>query len=139
MTSPPGALSQRTDKQPINVPTGLPYGQAQDLHQLEQASPMAASPPTPSAPPGASQGGSPAPALAAQPTRIHAPTERPDEPVTAGAASGPGPGLEAIQPGQAYGQPAGPGPISQAIARAAAVDTSGTLASLLQVAQQKGL
>src|SRR5689334_24635700 len=105
MTSPPGALSQRTDKQPINVPTGLPYGQGQELHQLEQASAMSATPATPSAPAGAFQVASPGPQLAAQPTRIHAPTERPDEPVTAGAALGPGPGLEAIQPGAQPGMP----------------------------------
>lgn len=30
------------------------------------------------------------------PTPLHAPTERPDEPTTAGAALGPGPGAEAL-------------------------------------------
>lgn len=122
--SGPGALSQRTDKQPMSAPTGMPYGDRGQLLDMQRAAPMAASgPPTP------------------PPTEIHAPSQRPTEPVTAGAASGPGPGPEALTPGQAanFGAPFSAGPISQAIARAASIDTSGTLAALLSVAQQKGL
>lgn len=127
--------------QPINVPTGLPYGQASDMHQTEQAAPMAATPSTPSPPSAAYQQAAPAgPPPVQPPTGLGEPTEYPDQPVTHGAAQGPGAGLEAIQPGAgAAGGQLGGGPIAQAIARAASVDTSGTLAQLLMVAQQKGL
>lgn len=120
----PGALSQRTDKQPLSAPTGMPYGERGQLIDMQRAAPMAAAPP--STPP---------------PVELHQPSQRPSEPVTAGAASGAGPGPEALAPGQAanFGMPFSAGPISQAIARAAALDTSGTLAALLSVAQQKGL
>lgn len=116
--SGPGALSQRSD-QPIRPVTGLPYGDGQALTQQQAAAPMAATPPTPPAVP------------------IHAPTERPNEPVTAGAALGAGPGLEALNPA-AVGMPAG-GAVSQALARVAASDSSGVFAQLLTIAQSKGL
>lgn len=94
--SGPGALSRRTDgpqgggKQPIRVPTGGTYGQAQQLQQLQQAAPVAASP-------GGDVG---APQPAGDPTAglvgLDQPTQQPDVPVTAGADSGPGPGSEAL-------------------------------------------
>ena len=48
--SGPGALSKRTDgpqgggSQPVRVPTGGTYGQGQQLQQLQQGAPLAASP-----------------------------------------------------------------------------------------------
>jgi hypothetical protein len=90
--SGPGALSKRTDGQPIRVPTGMPYGEAGALEQLQRSAPLAASPGgnTP-VPPGAapSQG-------AANVTPFGAPTQQPATPVTAGAALGPGPGTDAL-------------------------------------------
>lgn len=121
MTMPvsgPGALSQRTD-QPIRQVTGLPYGQAGALVAQQQGAPMSATPAPPSV------------------TPLHAPTQRPGQPVTAGAAAGAGPGPEALTP-SAVGMPAG-GAISQALARVAASDNSGLFAQLLSVAQSKGL
>lgn len=92
--SGPGALSRRTDGgpgQPVRTPTGGGYGDATQLRQAEQGAPM-----------GASAGGdAPAPGLLAG-LSIPAgpgfgePSQQPDVPVTAGAASGPGPGLEAL-------------------------------------------
>jgi hypothetical protein len=119
--SGPGAMSQRIDKQPMRDVTGLPYGDAGALRSQQQGAPMAAQPqvPTPSI------------------TPLHAPTARPDQPVTAGAAAGEGPGPDVLNQ-RAPGQPAG-GVIAQAIARAAASDPTGELAQLLVVAQQKGL
>lgn len=87
--SGPGALSRRTDgKQPVRVPTGLPYGEAGQMAAAQQAFPLAQS-----------DGGNVAPpAAAAQPPTIPfgAPTAQPDVPVTAGANAGPGPGQEAL-------------------------------------------
>lgn len=88
--SGPGALSRRTDGQPIRVPTGGAYGDAQNLENLQKSAPLAASPggSTPVPPTGEAAG--------ANLTPFGAPTEQPGTPVTAGASQGPGPGLEAL-------------------------------------------
>jgi hypothetical protein len=115
--SGPGALSQRTDKQAINTPTGLPYGEAGALTAAQQAAPLPATP-TPNV------------------IDLAAPTQRPDEAVTHGADAGPGADSSILrQPGP----PATGGALSQLIARAAAADTSGQLQQLLIAAQQRGL
>jgi hypothetical protein len=119
--SGPGALSRRSD-QPIRQVTGLPYGDAGALAAQQAAAPMAATPATPTVPV----------------TPLHAPTERPGQPVTAGAAAGAGPGPEVLTP-TAVGMPAAGGAISQALARVAASDNSGLFAQLYSVAQSKGL
>jgi hypothetical protein len=69
--------------QPIRNVTGLPYGEAQAFVQQQQGAPLAVAEPPP--PPRV-------------PTSLLAETEFPDEPVTAGAAAGDGPGLEALGP-----------------------------------------
>lgn len=122
MTAPqvsgPGPYSQRTDKQPIRTPTGLPYGQAQALTQMQQAAPLMQDPSTPT------------------PIPIHAPSNRPSEPITAGVDRGPGPGSEVLtqRPGQIAGSP-----LIQALSEAAAGDPSGTLASLYVEALKRGM
>lgn len=93
--SGPGALARRTDGgpgQPIRVPTGGSYGEAQSLEQLQRAAPLSSSPggETPETTPG---GGGAAPV---QVTGFDAPTQQPGVPVTAGASLGPGPGVEAL-------------------------------------------
>lgn len=119
--SGPGALSQRTDIQPMRAPTGLPYGESGMLQQAQRDAPLPESGPS-AAPP---------------PPPLSEGTQNPGQPVTAGAARGPGPGLEALAP-QPQGMPAG-GAVSQALSRVAAVDNSGVFARLLTIAQQKGL
>jgi hypothetical protein len=97
--SGPGALSRRTDggpgnaKQPIRVPTGGNYGDATASLQTQQGAPLAASP-------GGDQAGA-APGLLQGLGLPEGPglgegTQRPDEPVTAGADLGAGPGSEAL-------------------------------------------
>lgn len=84
---------------PLNAPTGLPYGDRQKLISAQQAVPMAPAPtPGPAAPtpPPAAAGPGPTPVPGAQP--LLRPTERPNEPVTAGLPTGPGPGPEALGP-----------------------------------------
>lgn len=90
--SGPGKFSKRTDggpgKQPVRPITGLPYGEGQEMEDLQGSAPMSDTQGTP-APSG---GGFTLPSV----TPIGAPTERPDEPTTAGAPVGDGPGPEAL-------------------------------------------
>lgn len=88
-TPPPGAARpNRTDLAVPKVPTGLPYGERQQLEQAQQAVPV--------------QGQQDWTALAAQaaqhPTQnvtpLDAPTQRPDEPITAGMSMGAGAGAD---------------------------------------------
>jgi hypothetical protein len=84
--SGPGPLSQRTDIGNVQKTQDLPnadYGEQQAYQSQQQGAPMAAD--SGSAPSGA---GNPA---AASVIPMSAPTNRPGEPVTSGAASGPGP------------------------------------------------
>lgn len=78
----------QSGKQPVRYISGLPYGQGQATMAQEQAAPMAATEQTfiPSAP------------LRNLPqvTPITEPTQRPNEPVTAGSPIGPGAGTEAL-------------------------------------------
>lgn len=91
--SGPGALSKRTDGgpgQPVRAPSGGAYGERQALEQMQQAAPLSASP--------GGDVGAPQPAedITAGLVGLDAPTQEPDTPVTAGAALGDGPGLEAL-------------------------------------------
>ncbi len=74
---------------------GLPYGEGQALMQTQQSAPLAAAP-------SIEQSGMPsglASAAASQPViGLNEPSVRPDEPVTAGAPMGAGPGMEALGP-----------------------------------------
>jgi len=87
--SGPGRMSQRTDGGPQQVQaemTGMPYGENAEFNMLQSEAPMSASP---SARPsrggkGAAGGSSMAP--------LFSQTQRPDEPLTAGAPFGPGDG-----------------------------------------------
>lgn len=93
--SGPGALSQRTDggpTQPAKYISGLPYGEGQATYDQQTAAPMAS-------------GSAAQPAIQLpEPTPLMAPSERPDEPITAGIDIGPGPGSEVMmdRPNQSY-------------------------------------
>ena len=84
--SGPGSLSRRTDGGPIQgakeIPGGGKYGERKDLAELQSGAAMQGNP-TPSMP-------SPNVPAPKQLTNLFAPTERPDEPITAGASFGPG-------------------------------------------------
>jgi hypothetical protein len=98
--SGPGQLSQRTDggpgKQPIRTPTGGGYGEAQQLTGLQQAAPLAESPGGGDTPRAALLAALGAGAGGGNVVGFNEPTQLPDVPVTDGAASGPGAGLEAL-------------------------------------------
>lgn len=99
----PGRLATRTDggvasKQAMRYVSGMPsYGDGQDLMNLQAQAPMGATPDL-SKPTAVSAGGQPQ----QQTIPIDAPSQRPGEPVTHGAAAGPGAGPEALNlPAQA--------------------------------------
>lgn len=77
--SGPGALSGRTDGQAQRIANGGGYGDRKAMQEIQSGAPMAEAT------------GAPAPA----PVPLTAPSQRPDEPVTAGAAAGAGIGPEA--------------------------------------------
>src|SRR5882757_8760460 len=91
--SGPGAMSKRTDggpgKQPVRAPSGGAYGERQNLEQLQQGAPLSASPG------GDAASGSPVDQTAGL-IGLGEPSQQPDVPVTAGAATGDGPGMEAL-------------------------------------------
>jgi len=88
--SGPGRLSRRTDGQGARYMAGGEYGEGQEMMDLQTSAPMSKTE-APAARPRASRGQATA-AEIARPTPLFAPTERPDEPITAGAPFGPGPG-----------------------------------------------
>jgi hypothetical protein len=77
--SGPGALSQRTDGQPAMQMPDPAYGEQQEFQAIQQGAAMMQEP-----------GMAPPPPLVS-------PSDRPDEPVTAGAVLGPGPGPESVR------------------------------------------
>jgi hypothetical protein len=82
-----GSMSQRTDlnvsQQPARYISGLPQGQGQATYDQQTAAPMAGTAEVPMALP--------------EVTRLTAPTERLDEPITAGVDFGPGPNSTVIK------------------------------------------
>jgi len=103
--SGPGALSQRTDgRQGARYMAGGEYGEGQDMMDLQTSAPMseAAAQPRPRQP----RSGRQVVEEGMSPTPLFAPTERPDEPITAGAPFGPGPGPAAPTQGGRGATPA---------------------------------
>lgn len=101
------SYSNRKDlNQPVRTAPGQVYGAAGQQAQAQQAIPLPAQspPPGPSGPPAA--GGAPAPSPSGAALgggvspgdlgALHAPSQRPNEPLTAGLPTGPGPGPEAV-------------------------------------------
>jgi hypothetical protein len=86
--SGPGALSRRTDGQGAKYIAGGEYGEGQEMMDLQTSAPMSKAP----AAPRPRTGRQVVSEEMAPPTPLFAPTERPDEPITAGAPFGPGPG-----------------------------------------------
>ena len=76
---------------PVQAATGQAYGQAKAQLEAQRAVPVAP-------PPAATPMGDPAPVQGAPgpPVPLDAPTGRPGEPLTAGAALGPGPGPDVL-------------------------------------------
>jgi hypothetical protein len=91
--SGPGALSRRTDgAQPVMNITGGKYGENKELTELQGSAKMAQSQPSGAPVPG----GAPA---SSKVTPLFSPTERPQEPMTAGMPFGEGPNSPGILTG----------------------------------------
>ena len=126
--SGPGALSRRRDGQGARYMAGGGYGEGQEMMDLQTSAPMSKAPEQPrmrqprSSRQVVEEG--------MRPTPLFAPTERPDEPITAGAPFGPGPG-PAMRP-QSTGR------LASTLAKLASSDDSGTLAAWARMAESRG-
>lgn len=121
--SGPGKFSARTD-----LPsTG--YGEGVETAAIKSGAPLAK---TPSVNPTSLSEQGMAPSQLERVTPLYAPSQRPDEPVTAGIAVGPGPGPEAL----------GVAPMRQrtsdALAKMIPFDTTGEITILYQQALARG-
>lgn len=94
--APGKAYAQRTDmnqnRQPVQAAAGQAYGERQAQEQAQRAVPLPAAPPVQTPPPSSAPG-----ALPGSFGDFLRPTERPNEPLTAGLPVGPGPGPEAVR------------------------------------------
>lgn len=133
--SGPGQLSRRTDGGPASQSpayiSGGDYGDGQDLMDLQSSAPMAATPSNQAAAPRrVSAKANGASGVAATP--LFAPTQRPDEPITAGAPFGPGPGEAPLM------QPAPTAPtLTQTLAKINQVVSDPQISALLAIAERR--
>lgn len=128
--TPGTAYPQRTDLQmPATAPTGLPYGEHQQLVDDQRKVPVATPPAPAPQMPAAQPQGQPFSPPGAQP--FLRPTERPTEPVTAGLPVGPGPGPEVLGPTQTVS-------VGDVLHQAAQQSGSNALAQLAGAAQRLG-
>lgn len=96
--SGPSSMSRRTDGGPAAMyVSGLPYGEGQDFMDLQTSAPMGGE----SAAKTRTRKGAPDPRGGLVP--LDAPTQRPDEPLTAGNPLGPGPGPDVLTAGMPTG------------------------------------
>ena len=130
--SAPGRLSRRTDGGPQQTHadmTGMNYGENADFNDLQSSAPMAAAPSVSNArsrntvPTGQSSAATP----------LFAPTQRPDEPVTAGAPFGPGAG-----PPAPAGIPNTRKSITQTLQGLLAQTGDPRVESMLRIAERRG-
>lgn len=123
--SGPGAMSQRTDGgvSPEYV-SGLPYGDGQEFYDLQSSAPMGSSPAKPRM-----RGGNAAP-QGVTATPLFAPTQRPDEPVTAGAPFGPGAGPDSVPQQRTT--------LTQTLETLLPYDETGDIRALLAISARRG-
>ena len=127
--SGPGRMSRRTDGGPsqTTVPmTGMAYGENADFNDIQSSAPMAAAPSVSNT---RARNTSPTGPVAAA-TPLFAPTQRPEEPITAGVPFGPGPGPAAM--------PAPKPRLSELLRMASEQDDSGDSEFLAALAQRLG-
>lgn len=132
-----GAYQNRTDlaapqsrPQAIQVPTGQPYGERQANVESQQQMPLNQEQPTVSSVDPYQAAIQAAEATPFAPVGLNAPTERPNEPVTAGLSSGPGPGPAALRAGPT---------LSSLLERVALQSGNVTIQAMLDRARQMGL
>lgn len=126
--SGPGALSRRTDGQGARYMAGGEYGEGQEMMDLQTSAPMSKAPAPPR--PSRSRGAGQIVEEGMRPTPLFAPTERPDEPITAGAPFGPGPGPSTSGPA--------PASFASTLAKLLPYDSDGSISRLYQTALRRG-
>lgn len=133
--SGPGRLARRTDRSPSQKIRELPdaaYGDAKEFNDLQKQAPLQNSPqPTALGAPGTAPGKMPLSSV----IPLNAPTQRPDEPVTAGSNFGPGPGPEAL--GNATGQAADYSSARSTLQSIASASNNPEAAALLKMLQSR--
>lgn len=127
--SGPGSLSKRTDGQGPKYISGGEYGEGQEMMDLQSSAPMSKTQ-AGSAQPRMSRQAAAQAAPQQQVTPLFAPTQRPDEPITAGAPFGPGPGPVTNR----YN-----GTLSRRLSLLAQYDSSGDLSFMADVLSARGL
>ena len=128
--SGPGKLSKRTDGGPaqkLQSLTDQPYGAREESLQQQRSAPMSQQDSVPSVDVPSAGGG-----VGTIPG--NAPSSRPHEPITTGVDIGPGAGPEVLG---FQAQPTGY--ITNLLQELSASDTTGTLAKLYLIAQQRGV
>ena len=120
--SGPGKLSRRTDGGPqsMRLASGGKYGERKEMAEMQSSAPMQGGTPTPS------------PSMPSV-TGLFEPTQRPNEPVTAGNILGPGPGPSALQ------LPNNIPSLTSTLKRLAALDMTGETEVVLQQLYDRGI
>ena len=121
----PGKYSTRTDN--LQMPSQY-YGEGVETAAIKSGAPLAKTGDVKGMPSSEVRAAAQGPI-----TELYAPSQRPDEPITAGIAMGPGPGPEVLgmQPQQET--------LSQILAKMLPYDTNGEIAALYEQAQSRGL
>lgn len=125
--SMPGRLSRRTDGGPQQTTTdmtGMGYGENADFNEIQSAAPVAATPPMARPTTRTRRGGQAPMGPVAVP--LMAPTQRPNEPVTAGAPFGPGRTVSDADREMQVRASRRPS-VAETLARVSAYDTTGRL------------
>lgn len=122
--SGPGKFSTRTD-----LPPSKEYGERKATQEIIDGAPTATT--RGSADPAIGRPSNPL----AEITPLLAPSQRPDEPITAGIARGDGPGQEAMIGQSMYAQES----LSNILAQMLPYDTNGEIAALYEQAVSRGL
>lgn len=107
----------QSGKQPARYISGLPYGQGQETMQQQMSAPMAQVKPAPAMP---------------EVTPLTAPTQRPEEPLTAGMDFGAGPGSDALSLPQQRS-------LSEILANMIDADPTGEVQDLYNFVSSRGL
>jgi len=129
--SGPGKYAKRLDRMPANF-----YGDQKQTAEIASGAPIAKSPDVRPAPASdVREAATTRSAELASVTPLYAPTQRPNEPITAGIDLGPGPGSDALMMKSAFSE----SKLSDTLARMLPYDTTGEIGILYQQALARGM
>lgn len=133
--SGPGALSRRTDggpQQQTQPMTGMGYGENADYNEMQQSAPLAAATSAKSPAVKSREAKTTGKRAGSSAVPLFSETQRPEEPVTAGASVGPGPGYQpmpGIRPTNS---------LAETLEKLLQYDDSGDIAEFYQLAVSRG-